>query len=177
MLSTPHVDVTRALPAVAGFAQPAAQRVGADSDGVVLVQVMHQQWHRPGRGQVAVVARIALQDLVQPGCTNLVRQPGSAAARLISQGSHITLDQIALDPAANAQPRGAHTPGCLADRMTFGHPQHRLDAAVDACFACPGQRSLEAAAIIRIKPPPGATRLLLSPSPPLPTPPPWTKIF
>src|SRR5215213_7491952 len=68
-------------------------------------------------------------------------------ARLVRQGGGIMGRQVAFDPPANTEPRGAHAPGRLTDRLSFSYQQHRLNPAIQPCLAGHRQRTLKAAPI------------------------------
>jgi hypothetical protein len=59
----------------------------------------------------------------------------SAAALSIRQGGGIMGRQVAFDPPANTEPRGAHAPGRLTDRLSFSYQQHRLGSAIQPRLA------------------------------------------
>jgi len=132
--------------------QAAAQRSGADRDAVAPVQVLPEQRHRPARRLVAAAARVACQGRRQEAWGEPRGRGRSAAAWPVRQGGGIMGRQVAFDPPANTEPRGAHAPGRLADRLSFGDQQHRPDPAIQPCLADHRQRTLEAAPIGRRKP-------------------------
>jgi hypothetical protein len=75
----------------------------------------------------------------------------SSAARSVRQGGGIMGRQVAFDPPANTEPRGAHASGRLTDRLSCSDQQHRLDPAIQPRLAGHRQRTLKAASIGRRK--------------------------
>src|SRR4051812_29760293 len=98
MLRPLAVNVARTLPAEAGRVGPAPQCAGTDHD-ILCVQMCGQQWHGPGVGVIAELARVAREQL-----TELVIRKGrchawSTGSFAISQRGWRSFGKIALDPA------------------------------------------------------------------------------
>src|SRR4051812_854629 len=68
-------------------------------------------------------------------------------ARPVRQGVSIMGRQVAFDPPANTEPRGADAPGRLTDRLSFSYQQYCLDPAIQPRFEGRRQRTLKAAPI------------------------------
>src|SRR5947209_7301529 len=92
------VDVARTLPSEAGIVNPASQCAGTDHD-TLCVPMFSQQWHGPGVGVIAELARVAREQLKKLGIRQGRRRTRTTGSFAISQRRWRSFGKIPLDPA------------------------------------------------------------------------------
>src|SRR6201995_3339061 len=110
MLRPFAVDVARTLPAEAGLVNPAPQCAGTDHNALC-VQMRGEQWHRPGVGVIAELARVARQQLTERGIRQGRCRARTTGSFAISQRGWRSFGKIALDPAIDRAAFHTRMPG------------------------------------------------------------------
>src|SRR5690349_12914249 len=112
------VDVARTLPAEASRTDPPPQRAGTDHNALC-VQMCGEQWHGPGVGVIPELARVARQQLTEPGIRQGRRRTRTTGSFAISQRRWRSFSKIALDPAIDRAAFHTRMLGNNSNRLTF----------------------------------------------------------
>src|SRR5262249_26911099 len=108
------------LPTEAGLVDPAPQCTGTDHNALC-VQMCGEQWHGPGVGVIPELARIAREQLTEPGIRQGRRRTRTTGSFAISQRGWRSLSKIPLDPAIDRAALHTRTLGNDGNRLTFGN--------------------------------------------------------
>src|SRR5437870_9112286 len=100
MLRPFAVDIARTLPAEAGIVNPAPQCVGTDHKALC-VQMCGEQWHGPGVGVIAELARVARKQLTEIVVCQGSRRTWTTGSFAISQRRWRSFGKIVLYPTVH----------------------------------------------------------------------------